>query len=152
MWNLSTRITAKSPASALPRPLTSRARTSCSCTMPAKSWPGRKISPPFDYLPGSRTLPWTLSSKAVAYDGVNYGVFYDDAQLARECPRPPMNAARELGVKKIVIGECGHANKALQRSGRPRNPLRISGAARKLLCYPARYCGGGRLKLDPSRK
>ncbi|MBO4301643.1 MAG: (Fe-S)-binding protein [Desulfovibrio sp.] len=57
-------------------------------------------------------LSWTLSSKAVGYDGVNYGVFYDDAQLAR-IALAHMQAAKELGVKKIVIGECGHAHKAL---------------------------------------
>ena len=49
-------------------------------------------------------LSWTLSSKALAYDGVNYGVFYDDAQTARIALQHMM-AAKELGVKKIVIGE-----------------------------------------------
>jgi Fe-S oxidoreductase len=57
-------------------------------------------------------LSWTMSSEAVAYDGINYGVWYDDVQFARVAVRHAM-AAKKLGVKKIVLGECGHAHKAL---------------------------------------
>ena len=55
---------------------------------------------------------WTLSSEIPGYDGVNYGVFYDDIQLARVAIRHAQ-IARKLGVKKIVMGECGHQHKAL---------------------------------------
>ncbi len=57
-------------------------------------------------------VSWTLSSEAVGYDGINYGLWYDDAQLARVAIRHA-EIAKKLGVKKIVIGECGHASKAL---------------------------------------
>ena len=57
-------------------------------------------------------ISWTLSSELAAYDGINYGLWYDDAQLARVALLHAQ-AAKKLGVKKIVIGECGHANKAL---------------------------------------
>jgi len=57
-------------------------------------------------------LSWTLSSELVAYDGINYGLWYDDVQLARVAIKHA-EAAKKLGVKKIVIGECGHAHKAL---------------------------------------
>ena len=57
-------------------------------------------------------LNWTLSSDLAAYDGINYGVFYDDVQLARTLILHA-KAAAKLGVKKIVLGECGHAHKAL---------------------------------------
>jgi len=57
-------------------------------------------------------LSWTLSSEIVAYDGINYGVWYDDVQFARVAVRHAQ-AAKKLGVKKIVLGECGHAHKAL---------------------------------------
>jgi len=57
-------------------------------------------------------ISWTLSSKPVAFDGINYGLWYDDAQLARVAIKHAQ-AAQELGVKKIIIGECGHAHKAL---------------------------------------
>ncbi|MCP4600470.1 MAG: (Fe-S)-binding protein [Proteobacteria bacterium] len=57
-------------------------------------------------------LSWTLSSELAAYDGINYGVFYDDVQFARTAILHAQ-AAKKLGVKKIVLGECGHAHKAL---------------------------------------
>jgi Fe-S oxidoreductase len=57
-------------------------------------------------------IKWTMSSDLVGYDSINYGVWYDDAQFARVAVRHA-EAARNLKVKKIVIGECGHAHKAL---------------------------------------
>ncbi len=57
-------------------------------------------------------LSWTLSSEIAGYDSINYGLFYDDAQLARVAIHHA-SAAKKLGVKKIVLGECGHAHKAL---------------------------------------
>jgi Fe-S oxidoreductase len=57
-------------------------------------------------------LNWTMSSKMGGYDSVNYGLWYDDAQFARVALEHT-KIANELGVNKIVIGECGHAHKAL---------------------------------------
>ena len=57
-------------------------------------------------------LSWTMSSDLAAYDGINYGVWYDDVQFARVALKHA-EAAKKLGVKKIVLGECGHAHKAL---------------------------------------
>ena len=59
-----------------------------------------------------RGINWTLSSELMGYDAVNYGVWYDDVQFARIALRH-VQAAKELGVKKIVVGECGHAHKAI---------------------------------------
>ena len=66
----------------------------------------------FSLLFNQAGLNWTMSSEAPAYDGINYGVFYDDVQFARTALRH-MQIAEKLGVKKIVLGECGHAHKAL---------------------------------------
>ncbi len=57
-------------------------------------------------------ISWTLSSELFGYDAVNYGVWYDDVQLARIAHKH-LEVARKLDVKKIVVGECGHATKAL---------------------------------------
>lgn len=57
-------------------------------------------------------ISWTLSSDLAAYDGINYGLWYDDFQFARVAIKHA-EAAKRLKVKKIVIGECGHAHKAL---------------------------------------
>jgi len=66
----------------------------------------------FSLLFNQAGLNWTMSSEEPAYDGINYGVFYDDVQFARTALRH-MQVAQKLGVKKIVLGECGHAHKAL---------------------------------------
>lgn len=57
-------------------------------------------------------ISYTLSSDLVGYDSVNYGVWYDDVQFAKVALKHAQ-AAKKLGVKKIVLGECGHAHKAL---------------------------------------
>jgi Fe-S oxidoreductase len=57
-------------------------------------------------------MDWTLSSEIGGCDSVNYGLFYDDVQLARVALEH-VRIAKKLGVKKIVMGECGHSHKAL---------------------------------------
>lgn len=57
-------------------------------------------------------LDWTLSSEIVGYDAVNYGVWYDDVQLSRIALKHA-EIARKLEVNRVVVGECGHAHKAL---------------------------------------
>jgi Fe-S oxidoreductase len=74
------------------------------------SWPENPAA--FAILFEEAGLSWTLSSEQVAYDAVNYGVWYDDVQLARIAAKHT-EVARKLDVKKIVVGECGHAHKAL---------------------------------------
>ena len=61
-------------------------------------------------------LNWTLSSEMVGYDSVNYCLFYDDAQYARVTIKHA-EVAKKLGVKKVVVGECGHAHKAIMAIG-----------------------------------
>ena len=73
------------------------------------SWPENPAA--FAILFEAAGLNWTLSSESVGYDAVNYGLWYDDIQLARIAARHTQ-IARDLKVKKIVIGECGHAHKA----------------------------------------
>ena len=74
------------------------------------SWPENPEA--FAILFDAAGISYTLSSELVAYDAVNYGVWYDDFQLARVVLKQAQ-AAKELGVKKIVVGECGHAHKAM---------------------------------------
>lgn len=74
------------------------------------SWPENPAA--FAILLDAAGINWTLSSEMVGYDAVNYAVWFDDVELARIALRH-VEIARELGVKKIVVGECGHAHKAL---------------------------------------
>ncbi len=74
------------------------------------SWPENPEA--FAIIFEAAGIDYTLSSELLAYDGVNYGVWYDDIQLAKISLKQS-EAAKKLGVKKIVIGECGHSHKAL---------------------------------------
>lgn len=51
---------------------------------------------------------WTIGTGY--YDGINYGLFYSDQVLERVLQKVHAEAER-LKVKKILIGECGHASR-----------------------------------------
>jgi Fe-S oxidoreductase len=74
------------------------------------SWPENTEA--FAIIFDAAGIDWTLSSETVGYDAVNYGVWYDDIQLARIATRQA-EIAKDLGVKKMNVGECGHAHKAM---------------------------------------
>jgi Fe-S oxidoreductase len=95
-------------------------------------------------------IDYTLSSDLVGYDSVNYGVWYDDVQFAKVA-LSHARIAKKLGVKKIVLGECGHAHKALTVvadrifAGEYNVPRESS------LTLLRDIVASGRLKLDKSR-
>ncbi len=95
-------------------------------------------------------LNWTLSSEVVGYDAVNYGVWYDDVQLGKIAYKHAQ-IAKDLRVKKIVIGECGHAHKVLIVIADRifQGELNIPRES----CMPILedIVFSGKLKLDPSR-
>lgn len=53
-------------------------------------------------------VSWTIGSKN--YDAINYGLFYHDGWLEKNIKNLVAEANR-LKVKKILIGECGHASR-----------------------------------------
>jgi len=95
-------------------------------------------------------LNWTMSSEIAGYDSINYGVWYDDVQFARVAIKHA-EAAKKLGVKKIVLGECGHAHKALTviadrvLTGDLNIPRESCMVTLEELIF------SGRIKVDPSR-
>jgi Fe-S oxidoreductase len=95
-------------------------------------------------------VKWTMSSEIAGYDSINYGLWYDDAQFARVALKHA-EAARKLKVKKIVLGECGHAHKALGviadriLTGDLNIPRESSMTLLRDIVM------SGKLKLDPSR-
>ena len=112
------------------------------------AWPENPIA--FAILFEEAGLNWTLSSEMMGYDNVNYGLWYDDTQ-AKKIALQQMKAAKELGVRRIVIGECGHAHKASavvsdrMSYGDDRVPVES--------CLPLLWdmVKNNRLKLDPSK-
>ncbi|MDR1185497.1 MAG: (Fe-S)-binding protein [Coriobacteriales bacterium] len=74
------------------------------------AWPDNPAA--FAILFDAAGLDWTLSSEMLGYDSVNYGVWYDDTQ-AKKIALRQLEVAKQLGVRRVVMGECGHAHKAL---------------------------------------
>lgn len=73
------------------------------------AWPENPMA--FTILFEEAGLDWTLSSDLMGYDNVNYGIWHDD-MLAKKIAVAQNEAAKKLGVQRIVIAECGHAHKA----------------------------------------
>jgi len=95
-------------------------------------------------------VSYTLSSDIIGYDSVNYGVWYDDVQFAKVALKHA-EAAKKLGVKKIVLGECGHAHKALTVIADRIFTGDFNIPRESSLTFMNDIIKQGRLKLDPSR-
>jgi len=95
-------------------------------------------------------ISWTMSSELAAYDSINYGLWYDDAQFARVALKHA-EAARKLKVKRIVLGECGHAHKALAVIADRILDGDLNIPRQSSLTLLRDIIVGGRLELDPSR-
>lgn len=112
------------------------------------AWPENPAA--FAILFDEAGVDWTLSSEMMGYDSVNYGIWYDDIQ-AKKIVKEQMEAAKNLGVKRIVIGECGHAHKASaivadrMLSGEDKIPVE------SFLPIMWELVMTGRLKFDPSK-
>jgi Fe-S oxidoreductase len=104
----------------------------------------------FGVILNAAGISWTMSSDLAGYDSVNYGVWYDDAQFARVAVRHA-EAARKLKVKKIVVGECGHAHKSLLVIADRLLTGELAIPRESFLTVLRDIVLSGRLELDPSR-
>lgn len=57
-------------------------------------------------------IDWTIGSGY--FDGINYGLFYNDWVLERIVQKL-VAEARRLNARKILIGECGHASRSAKQ-------------------------------------
>jgi Fe-S oxidoreductase len=112
------------------------------------SFPEGPIS--FSIICNAAGINWTLSSEVGGYDGVNYGVFYDDVQLARVAIRHAQ-IARKLGVKKIVMGECGHQHKALMTVADRVLTDDLNIPRESVMTFLENIVFSGKIKFDPSK-
>ncbi|MFC1554733.1 (Fe-S)-binding protein, partial [candidate division KSB1 bacterium] len=112
------------------------------------SWPENPEA--FAIILEAAGISYTLSSDLVSYDGVNYGLFYDDVQLAKVA-LAHMETAKKLGVKKIVIGECGHASKALTVIADRILTGDMNIPRETCLTFLEDIVNSGKIKFDPSR-
>jgi len=95
-------------------------------------------------------ISWTLSSEEMGYDVVNYGLWYDDVQMARVAVKHAQIAKR-LKVKKIIIGECGHAHKALTVIADRVLAGDLNIPRESAFVLLDEIVRSGKLKLDPSK-
>lgn len=95
-------------------------------------------------------IDWTLSSEIAGYDAVNYGVWYDDVQFARVALLHAQ-AAKNLGVRKISLGECGHAHKAMIVIADRILTGELNIPRESAIPLMEEIVMSGRIKLDPSR-
>lgn len=114
------------------------------------------IAPVSDYIMEADTLmgtamalqaagaDWTIGTSF--YDAINYGLFYSDGVTGDVLNRLLAEAQR-LKVKKILIGECGHATKTaklfMDVFGKYKFPIQ------NVMEYTAKAIKDGRLKLNP---
>ena len=112
------------------------------------AWPENVAA--FSIIFQAAGISWTMSSELAAYDSINYGVFYDDVQLARTVLLHAQ-AGKKLGVKKIVLGECGHAHKALIVTADRVLPEGLN--IPRESCFPLLrdIVMSGKIKFDPER-
>ena len=89
---------------------------------------------------------WTIGTGC--YDGINYGLFYSD-QVLEHVVKKIQTEAERLKIKKIVIGECGHASRSAKFfyptfcGGRDALPVM------NIMEYTHKAWKEGRLKLNP---
>jgi len=95
-------------------------------------------------------IDYTISSELLGYDAVNYGVWYDDVQFARIAVRHAQ-AAKNLGVKKISVGECGHSHKAMIVVADRILTGDLNIPRESALPLLDDIVSSGRLKLDPTK-
>jgi len=95
-------------------------------------------------------VSWTLSSEQVGYDSVNYGLFYEDVMLARIALKQAQ-IAKDLKVKSVLQGECGHAHKAFMPIADRVFPAELN--VRRESCFPLLediVCNE-KIMVDPAR-
>lgn len=95
-------------------------------------------------------VSWTYSSEIAGYDSINYGLWYDDIMLAKVAVRHAQ-AAKKLKVKKIVLGECGHAHKALTVIADRVLTGDLNIPRESAMTILEEIVFSGKLKFDPSR-
>ena len=56
---------------------------------------------------------WTMSSRC--FDGANYGLFTGNDAHMKAINKACIDEAKRLGVKVLLMGECGHAHRVMER-------------------------------------
>jgi Fe-S oxidoreductase len=88
---------------------------------------------------------WTLS----LYEAANYGYFLGDTDKARKIAKRFVDEAKDLGVKEVIISECGHAYRVMEffyeAWAKEKLPFKIRAAVDVMHDYITE----GKIKLKP---
>ncbi|NOZ84724.1 MAG: response regulator [Deltaproteobacteria bacterium] len=93
---------------------------------------------------------WTMPSQG--WDNTNFGLFSGDNKLGAHMGNLAFNQAKKLGVKKMVISECGHGFRSTKWESpnwAKANPLPFE--IESILETMVRYVNQGRIVLDRTR-
>ena len=94
-------------------------------------------------------ISWTMSTQA--FDAANFGLFSgDDAHMLRKNTRLH-EACLDLGVTRLVIGECGHAYRVAKHMGGATSRPGLPYAVTDIFSVAVDVLRRGGLRLDPSR-
>jgi Fe-S oxidoreductase/ActR/RegA family two-component response regulator len=92
---------------------------------------------------------WTMPSEG--WDNTNFGLFSGDDGLGGACAKREYEKARELGVEKVVISECGHGFRSTRFEGvnwaGENEPVPMESSVMTML----NYIKEGKIKVDPTR-
>jgi Fe-S oxidoreductase len=89
---------------------------------------------------------WTLS----IFEASNYGVFLADMKRAKEVAKRIVDEANRLGVKEIVIAECGHAYASYRWDVPNWFAGEFNFKVRSLIEVIAEYIAEEKIKVDPA--
>lgn len=89
---------------------------------------------------------WTLS----IFEAANYGVFLADVSRAKAVAKRIVDEANRLGVKEIVIAECGHAYASYRWDVPNWFAGQFDFKVRSLIEVLAEYIQEGKIKVDPT--
>jgi Fe-S oxidoreductase len=89
---------------------------------------------------------WTLS----IFEASNYGVFLADMQRAKEVAKRIVDEANRLGVREIVVAECGHAYASYRWDVPNWFAGEFNFKVRSLIEVIAQYISDGKIKVDPT--
>ncbi len=92
---------------------------------------------------------WTMPEEG--WDNTNFGLFSGDDGLGGASAKREYDKARELGVEKIIISECGHGFRSTRFEGvnwaGETEPVPMESSVQTML----NYIKEGKIKVDPTK-
>jgi Fe-S oxidoreductase/CheY-like chemotaxis protein len=91
---------------------------------------------------------WTMPS--VGWDNTNFGLFAGDDALGGRMGRNLFEKAEQLGVKKVVVSECGHGFRATRWESPNWAKMDLAFPVESILETVQRYIQDGRIRVKRS--